>query len=337
MLFTPHLWYYGVSALIATIFIAISNRSLTKQLLPDFKIKKLLYDFKLVKDLVFAGYWNLIGKLSAILSIGFDLLLANLFIGAVAMGIFSVSKTIPFVILSLCSSVSAVFAPKLTEFYAKGNMEIIRNEVENNIRMMSVFSVILWTVFFVVGKDFFRLWVPTQDAEILYILSSVTVICFLIASPMEIFWNVFTITNKVKKPSLVLLGFSCMIFATILIGISCFENEYHQLLSIVAARFVWDGIRAVTFLPIYAAKCLNLKWNVFYPLLLKHALLSISVIGCLLAIKTFFTIDGWTDLILFAMFISVVSSIVMGLCMLNKNQKIKLLRIIENKISIYKL
>jgi O-antigen/teichoic acid export membrane protein len=332
MLFTPHLWYYSVSALIATVFIAMSNRSLTKQLLPDFKIKKLLYDFKLVKELVFAGYWNLLGKLSAILSIGFDLLLANLFIGAMAMGVFSVSKTVPFVILSLCASVVAVFAPKLTEFYAKGNMKIIRNEVESNIRVMSIFSAIPCTVFLVVGNDFFRLWVPTQDSETLYILSFLSVLCFLIASPMEIFWNVFTITNKVKIPSLVLLGFSCLIFATILICISLFENEYYRLLSIVAARFVWDGIRTVTFLPIYAAKCLNLKWNVFYPQLLKHVLLSISIIVCLLAIKTCFAIDGWGDLILFAIFISVVSSIVMGLCMLSKNQKTRLLRKIGYKM-----
>lgn len=111
LLFVPHLWYYGISAIAATLFIAITNRRLTRNLLPGFKINKSLYDFKLVKELIFSGVWNLFSKLSEVLSTGIDLLLANLFISATAMGTLSISKAVPIVILSLCSSIAAVFAP----------------------------------------------------------------------------------------------------------------------------------------------------------------------------------------------------------------------------------
>jgi O-antigen/teichoic acid export membrane protein len=332
LLFSPHLWYYGISALVATVFIAITNRKLTKKLLPDFQISKSLYDFKLVKELVFSGGWNLLSKLSAILSFGLDLLLANLFIGAMAMGTLSISKAVPFIILSLCGSIAVVFAPKLTEFYAKGKTEVLQNELLNNIRIMSVFSVLPLITFLVLGEDFFRLWIPTQDYHVLYMLSSITVFSMLLAMPQESLWNIFTITNKVKMSSINLLIFSILIFVTILIGVSYFENEYHKLLSIVIANLVWGGLRSLSFLPIYGAKCLKLKWNTFYPLIFKNLFVSVSIIVGFFLLKRFITINNWTDFILSAICICAITVVVMGCFMLNKNQKTKLIFLIKERV-----
>jgi O-antigen/teichoic acid export membrane protein len=325
LMFPPHLWYYGVSALIATLFIAISNQVLTKKLLPDFKIKKSLYDFGLVKKLIFSGGWNLLSKLSAILSTGFDLLLANLFISVTAMGIFSISKAVPMILLSLFASISAVFAPKLTEFYAKGEIVTLRNELINNIRLMGIFSTAPLIIFIVLGEDFFRLWVPAQDSHILYLLSTISILSFIVAIPQETLWNVFTITDKVKISSLNMLVFSILIFISILISISFFDNEYYQLLSIASVRFMWDGVRSLTFLPIYGAKCLGLKWNTFYPLILKNLFLSIIITIGLLLIKKYFVINTWPDLIISATVTGIITTLLMGFFILSKNQKITLL------------
>lgn len=332
VIFTPHLWYYGISAIIATGFIVITNRILTKRLLPDFKINKSLYNIKYVKKLISSGGWNLLSALGEILSTGFDLLLANLFISAIAMGTLSISKTVPTIILSLCSSIAVVFAPKLTELYAKEKIEALKSELFNNVRIMGVLSVIPLIVFLILGEDFFRLWLPSQDPHVLYILSSISISTLLISMPQESLWSIFTITNKVKTASLNLLIFSLLILTTIFISVCYLDNEYSKLLSIVLARFIWGSIRSLTFLPIYGAKCLNLKWNTFYPLILKNLSISIVIIICFLSLKKYFIINNWSDFILFAIIICVITITLMSFLMLSKDQKIKLIYLIRNKI-----
>jgi O-antigen/teichoic acid export membrane protein len=333
LLFIPHLWYYGVSALVATVFIAITNQVLTKKLLPEFKIDKSLYNFKLVKELVFSGGWNLLTKLSAILSDGLNLLLANLFISMTAMGILSISNAVPVIILSFCNSIASVFAPKLTEFYAKNKIKVLQNELLNNIRIMGILSAIPLVAFIILGEDFFRLWIPAQDAHKLYRLSSIVVFTRLISMPQESLWNIFTIANKVKISSLFILFFSILIFITTLVGIYYFDNEYHKLLSIVVSRFVWGALMTLLFLPVYGAKCLNLKWSIFYPLILKTILLSVTMIVCCCGVRKYFSIVNWLDLCLLTTFICLVTAIFMSLFLLNKYQKIKLINSIKQQFN----
>ncbi|MDR0507772.1 MAG: hypothetical protein LBH32_13295 [Dysgonamonadaceae bacterium] len=321
LLFAPHLWYYGISALAATVFVAITNRILTKKLLPDLKINKSLYNFKLVKELIFSGAWNLLSKLGEILSTGLDLLLANLFISSMAMGQFSISKTVPLFIISFCGSVASVFAPKLTELYAKGKSEVLRDELLNNIKIMSVFSVLPLLTFLILGEDFFRLWVPEQDCHVLYVISSITVCGLLISMPQESLWNIFTITNKVKNVSIVLIGFHILIFSAIIFGVSYFNDEYSQLISFVVARFIGGTIMSLTFLPVYGAKCLNFKWNTFYPMIFKNLFLSVSVTVCFIILKKYFIIHNWISFIVSATVICFVTAVLMGFFILNKNQK----------------
>jgi O-antigen/teichoic acid export membrane protein len=329
LLFKPHLWYYGISALIATTYFTIANRSLTRKLLPELRIDKSLFDFKLVKELLVSGGWNLLTKLSEVLSAGMDLLLANLFISATAMGTLAIGKTVPMAVLFFCGSIIVVFVPKLTELYAKGNIVALRNELLNNIRITGVFSAIPLVVFMVLGEDFFRLWVPMQDARILYVLSSVALFNLLLSTPQESLWNVFVIVNKVKTPAIIRLIFSILIFATILIAVFCCTNEYYKLLSIVGARAVWEGVRSLTFLPIYGAKCLNLKWTTFYFVIFKNLFLLILLIIVLGWLKRYIVINDWIGFILYAVFISAVTGISIAFFMLNKDQKLKLFKMMK--------
>ncbi|WP_306540424.1 lipopolysaccharide biosynthesis protein [Dysgonomonas sp.] len=332
LLFVPHLWYYGISAIAATLFIAITNRRLTRNLLPGFKINKSLYDFKLVKELIFSGVWNLFSKLSEVLSTGIDLLLANLFISATAMGTLSISKAVPIVILSLCSSIAAVFAPKLTELYAKGEILQLKKELLNNIRIMGILSALPLIVFLILGEVFFQFWVPTQDANRLSVLSSIAILSMLILMPIESLWNIFTITNKVKQVSITLFIFNLLLSATIFIGIFYFDSEYHKLLSIVVAHFIWGAIRGLTYLPIYGAKCLGLKWYTFYPLILKILFLSTIIIISLSLLKRYFIINNWLDFILYASLIGIITTIIMGIFILQKNQKAKIIYLIKQRL-----
>lgn len=336
-LFKPHLWYYSISALISTLFIGLCNKKIAVKIFPDFKNNKNLYEFKLVKKILLSGWWNLLNKLSDILSTGMDLLLANVFISTLAMGTLSISKTIPTIILSLCASVAIIFAPKLTEYYAKDKILDLQNEIHKNIRIMGIISILPILVFIILGEDFFQLWLPNQDHQKLYQLSCISLFSLMIAMPQESLWNIFTITDKIKISSLSLLFFSILIFITIFISVNFLKDDYDKLLAIVISRLVWGGLRSLTFLPIYGAKCLKLKWNTFYPIICKNLAISLCLLILFLIIKYYFIkIDGWGTLTFYSIIISIIVLLIMSLVMLTNNQKKQFKSIIRNLIIKFK-
>lgn len=329
---SPHLWYYGLSAIVATTFIAITNRMLTKKLLPELSINKKLFERQLVKELISSGSWNLLSSLGNILSTGLDLLLANVLIGAVAMGTLSISNTVPMIILSFTSSIVSVFSPKLTELYARGKDTLLVNELSNNIRITSIFTSIPLIIFLVFGKDFFNLWIPTEDASILYTLSSIIVAGMILALPQESLWSVFTITNKVKVSSINLFIFSILIITTILIGIIYFDNDYYKLLAIVGSRLLWGGIRSLTFLPIFSAKYLGLKWNTFYPIILKTIIINLGLIFFLIFIKKQIIINDWSTFILYTTLASLFVLLIMILFVFKPEERINMINKIKKHL-----
>ena len=64
------------------------------------------------------------------------MLIANIFLGATAMGTLAVSKTIPIAILSLVSVVSTVFLPDFTKYYAKEDTIGLINAIKKSGKWM---------------------------------------------------------------------------------------------------------------------------------------------------------------------------------------------------------
>ena len=129
---------------------------------------------------------------------------------------------------------------------------------------MSLLVIIPLSIFYVYGDAFFALWLPDQDSSLLQLILVLSTIDMIFAMPLEIFWSIFTATNKIKVPALIMLVVGGLSFLSLLILLSIFENQTAQLLCLASTRMVWNTIKNLTFLPIYGAKCLNLQWNFFY-------------------------------------------------------------------------
>ena len=99
--FLPRLWYLSLAGTITTVYSAIVGWALCAKLTPDLVIKRTFYNYDKVKKLIKSGVWNLVTKLGDILGRGLDLIIANVCIGSLEMGIFAITKNVPFLILSL--------------------------------------------------------------------------------------------------------------------------------------------------------------------------------------------------------------------------------------------
>lgn len=334
--FPPHIWYYGINSLVLSLYVYFTNCIFLKRLTPELRVRKTDFDLKKVIELVKAGSWNVLQKISSMLSHGFDLLFANIFVGAALMGSFSLSKTLSLLVLSLFGSFSGIFSPELTELYAKGQINELVHELQKSIKMLSCFSTPILCAVYMFTGDFFRLWLPGQDYNLLYLLATLGFLASPFTLPYEGLWNIFTLTNKVKFSSLTLLGESIGVFSTVLLTMLFIEDTTWRLIVLAGARTVWGILRNMLFLPMFGAYCLKVKYSTFYKYEMKALLCLLLSCTVTYFVRQCIFIDSWLVLVInvavcciFAFFLNVA-------VVLNKSEKSYLLSKILSKISRYR-
>ena len=332
LLFTmlsPHLWYMGCAALLCSIYLILANQILCRKLTPELNVQRNLFEWECVKELTRSGSWNLLTRLGSILQRGLDLLFANWWIGTVAMGILSVTSTIPFVILGVFSMLSSAFAPSMTEDFAKGNLDAINRELGKSIRILSICMLIPLSLLYVYGDVFYSLWTPSEDALLLWKLTVCGTFALLFTSPLESFWNIFTITNKIKGSSLFVL-FNCIcVFLTVVLLLQITDDTTTKMFIIASTRSIWGLLRGLLFLPIYGAYCLGQRWNTFYPALIRPIVGLVVTISIGFGIRFLYIPTSWTELALMSLVVCGIALICGGILILGKSE----IKYITQKIS----
>lgn len=319
--FKPSVWYLGLSAFLCGIYIIITNVFYTKKLLPFVKIKRSYFDKKLIGELVSSGMWNSLSHLSSTLSTGLDLLVTNLFVSSVAMGTVSVSKTVPTQILSVFATISSIFMPQFTISYAKNDFQDIKNQIDRSMKLLGFFACIPMAFIYVFGKEFYQLWVPSQNASVLQNLTILASLAFPFVLSLEPLWNIFTVTNKVKQSSLFLLFNSVVSVLTVFLLLQFTNNETIKMYIVVGVSSAVGVIRGITFLPMYGAKCLNFKLTAFYSVILKNLLAIVITTALMFLFKSFFQVDSWLKLMIAAVITAVLSSVVNSFIVLGKPER----------------
>lgn len=317
----PKIWYLGISAIVCSVYLVVANIIIKNKLTPELHISRKDYEWKYVKEILVSGTWNVVNKVSVLLEKGFDLLLANWFINTFMMGLLSITAQISVLIPKVIGLIASSFAPSITEQFAKGDTEAINRNVFKSIRIMSLLVIIPLSIFYVYGDAFFALWLPDQDSSLLQLILVLSTIDMIFAMPLEIFWSIFTATNKIKVPALIMLVVGGLSFLSLLILLSIFENQTAQLLCLASTRMVWNTIKNLTFLPIYGAKCLNLQWNFFYKSMFRPILgIIFTLIICQL-FRLLYLPNTWLKLASVGIIVVMIAICIGSQFILTKNDK----------------
>ena len=319
-LFRPYTFYVGVATLMSGLNFLISHIFFKKKLIPQLQIRRKYFDFSYIKELISSGIWNSISKLSSILSSGLDLLITNIFVNGVAMGVFNISKTISTLVLSLFGTLSAIFAPQLTMAYAKEDHAEIKKQLITSVKLMGLFSSIPLAFLIGFGDAFYQLWVPSQDAKLLHILTIITCFNLIFAIPLEPLYNIFTVSNKIKVSSIALIIFSSASVISVFLGLSFISSEDMKIIYIALVGAFYNTVRVLTFLPIYGAKCMNFKLTTFYPIIARNALSVSVLVAITVAIRTQMQIDSWIKLIGSGLLIVLIGLVANLLTLFNKEE-----------------
>ena len=262
--FKPRLWYFGISAIVMSLYVLASNYYFFKTLTPDLHLSIKNFELNKVIELVKSGIWNVVSSLSSMINEGFDLLIANLFISPVAMGLLSITKPLPNYISSLVISLSSSFHPEYAKLYSEGNRELLKASILKSIRILSCLTIIPISIIFAYGDIFFHNWMPNEDTDILYGLSSIGCVLLMFSLPYQGIWYVFILDDKLKRTSINALANSCCTFIIVLISMIFVDNIIARLIILVGTRTILSSFRCLTFLPLYASRVMGYSKNTFY-------------------------------------------------------------------------
>lgn len=332
-LLPPRLWYIGISVVVMGIYGILTNYWFFRNLTPELIIKRRYFDFQKLKEVTLAGAWNILNKLSEILSRGLDLLLANLFVGATAMGQLSLSQTLPVLVIGFVSTIAGNFAPEFTRLYAKGESFALKTELLTSVRLSSFIVCIPLSIVYAYSDIFYSLWLPTENTKLLYYLTLLGSFASSISMPQEPLWNIFTITNKVKESSLNLLYNSICSIAVLIGAMFIVDDTIIALYIIAGTRTAFGLIRCLTFLPNYGAKCLGFSSSIFYSAIAR-SFVNIAIITILsLVFKHYAMHISWLSLVTGALFTAFVGVLSATLIVLKKSDRNRILITIKSKVN----
>ena len=320
-IFSAHVWYIGLSGVVCTLYLIIANIYLAHKLTPELRVDKRNFDLIKIKELLTSGVWNLITKIGDLLANGVDILFANIFIGPVAMGVFAITKTVPAMVQALMSNVSGVFGPVLLQFYAKDDIEGLKREFCKSIRIQAVLSAIPLSVLYVFGEEFYSLWLPTQDAHWLYILTVAATCSMALWQPLESLWNIFTLTNKVKYASYAVLGNNGLSFLIIFLSMFFVKSPETRLFILAGTKNILKFILTMTYLPMCTARIMGAPMSTFYPTIFRYLLTFILICGIGFLGKQFIIIESWKAWIIVSCVLGLFSILANYLLVLKDNDR----------------
>ena len=328
-IFTPKIYYITIGGVLYSIIIIIANIRLTKKLAPELKYSIKNCDKDSIYQLIKSGSWNAINTLGKTLLTGLDLLIANMFVSADAMGILSIAKTIPTSIENLLATISNIFSPQFIMLYSRRKIKELIEAVNFSIKIISFIMIVPLAGFIVFGNEFFSLWLPTKtqtEIQLIQALSILSLLPYIISVCNYSLFVIDTTTNKLKRPVLVTLFMSIISTATTLILL---KNTNLGIYAVAGVSSIVWSIKVFFFNTINAAKNLRVKWYTFYPQYLKNLVAFIIVLSVYSILKKYFIMNSWGKLLIITLILAIVGYILIFLLLFNKKEKKYILKFIR--------
>ncbi|MBP3314129.1 MAG: oligosaccharide flippase family protein [Oscillospiraceae bacterium] len=325
------MYYVSIGAMVSNLYLYAWNIYYTRKFMPQMQIRPRFFKLNAIKELVKAGSWNIVIQLNNILNTGLDLLLSNWLLGEKMMGVLAVAKTIPTSVTTMLNSVSGVFLPEMTELYAKDDMSGLKKAIERSIKVLAMLFNIPIVFLIAYGTDFYKLWQPTLEANVLQILCLLTLCTMLVSGSTAAVFGVFTITNKLRFHSFTSLAFGVANVILVVLGIYIAPKEYGvYIVAGISSLLIIVRNYCLTF-P-YAAKCIQQKWYAFHVPSLRTIMGAVLASLICLCVRALYVPHNWYMLI-FSGVIAVISSVIVSVfVVLQKSDREYVAHMIRSKL-----
>lgn len=327
----PRVWFVSLCSLISTVGLLVVEWNNARTLTPELKIaiKKPICSWRAIKELVGSGIWNSISCAGNMLLHSVDLLICNVSLGATSMGVLSLSKTIPNILIQLAESLRGAFGPELTILFAKGDKEGVFRVMRRAMKLTAVVLTIPTAGIIVMSDCFYSLWVPTQNASMLRILTVLALVNYVFVSGIVILYSVFTLANKVKYNSIAMMICGIVSAVTTLLLIHFTDWD---LYAVAGVSCVVGIIRDLCFTIPVATRFVGLKWYIFYPQVGTSVVCSAVTIAIGIAVRMIVPADTWVSFFMTCGIIAVLGLGANMIIVLNKDERKYLIDLVKRRV-----
>ena len=329
----PHMWYFSVAGLVATLATGIVQAVVTRKLIPEIKLSVSRFNGAKVWELLKIGVWSSLQNINQLIQTGLDLLIANLFVSGAAMGLLSIAKTVPLALTSLSGSISNLFYPKMAQAYAQGDTDTLVRRLDFAMRFTSAFMIVPLAGFMGFGSSFYSLWLPGRSlAELgeIQILSVLTVATLVASALVEPLYYANTLTTRIKGSVIIAFGFSV---ATILIEFPLLMfSPIDKLWIIAGTSSILMFVRHALVQPLYCAVVLGVPRRTFYKPLVREVGVFVLVLFFFVAIDSLGICASWGMLVLVAVVAGIFGYLVELLLLFDRNERGGIVHLVRAKL-----
>lgn len=299
--------YVGIGLLVASMVIIISNIGICKKYTPKLQLGKRYFSLRAIKQLMFDGIWNSINELGAVLNSGLDLIVCNLMLTPLEMGQLAVAKMIGNIFLNLFQMVAQPFQPLFLKSYAKNEKEKLLGDLKFSMKVSGLMSSIAFAGFTALGMTYYRLWIPNQDIERIYVLTVLTIMINIPGGPMQPLYYIYTLTVKRKIPCIVtFIGGLINVLGMYILIQKTDMGVYAIALTTVVVMFVINFI----INPLYMAHVLKLPLYTFFPNVVRNGMGCIGLVILYRWLARWYEPNSWLMLGICALAYATIGTVV---------------------------
>lgn len=320
--FAARVYFVGIGLLAASLVIIAGNVFICRKYTPELKVSRKSYRFSAVRRLIGDGIWTTVNDLGAMLHSGLDLVMCNLMLTPLCMGQLSIAKDIDLIFHSLYQLVGNAFHPMLLKSYADGDKDKLLSQLKLSMKLSGCLSNLAFAGFAALGTAYFTLWIPSQDTDLIYRLTLITVLTSVASGPMTPLYYIYTLTVKQKFPCIV----------TIVTGLMNVLGMYLliRFTTLGVWAVVWTTVVLVGFInyvsnPLYMAHVLNVPKGTFYPGIVRNVLSCGAMTLLFYGLSRLYMPDSWITLFLCAGIYALLGSCIHFTVCLSRQERGQLL------------
>ncbi|OZG64367.1 flippase [Bifidobacterium eulemuris] len=329
-LFPTYVLFVGMATCLGTLVMAGLNYSYTRRLTPELRFRKSAVSWRTTWEMLSSGVWNTVIKLQQILQDGLSLLIANLAVSPLHMGYLSIAQVVPNALSGLMGTISGLFSPEQTRLFAQGRPDELFRELASSMRITGFFTNIVFVTLLVNGETFIALWQPGQDARMIYVLMMLTMGGFFLSGVANTLQGVPLLVNRLRNYSLAWLGCGA---ASLVLTLACVELTDWGIYAVGAVPQLVGFVANLTFVPIYAARCLRIRQRRFYLIYLQYiaATALAAALGYWASASTSAWHGGWPGLLAGCALTALITCAVDALVLLGRRERSIIVRRIVRK------
>jgi O-antigen/teichoic acid export membrane protein len=327
------IFFIAFAAVISYLYQLVWNLYYQRKFLPQFSNNGISFNFTLFMPLIKSGLWNSVNQFSFILRNSFDLLVVNIVLGTYTLGILGLSKTIPVIFINLLISIYSVYTPTITKLFALDDFKNLFIYIYRTNNFISLFVNTFIAGFVTIGFSFYKLWIPTQDFELVYYVSLIVLIDFIFCGSISVgIQSILIATNMIKLDSIINLiqGFTNILIYFLLAN---FDDVNIIHFSLVAP--LTTLIKNFFFTFFIASKAIKQKTLTFVFLSLKNFIFTFFITSLFYFITLLFTISSWSILILLSIFLGFFGILINSFLYFDLREIRDLFRTLKRTLIIY--